>query len=583
MKKNNKILGIVATTVLVVAISVSGCKGLEKKYNVLYADGTTAELTVDELKATFVSDVFYDGIKIDGIDVSGKTKEEAISLLSATMAEKPSEVNIKLNFDGEEYPLDLSSLKLENNAKDIVDEAFLYGRPSGDASAEELVECFSTVQGLKTTPKEYTTAFTVNTDGLSEIVHGMLDPYEQEVKEAEVGDFDVEKCEWTITDSQVGCDIDIDKAINDVKALLDSRTYTGVVTVDFEKTEPKNSAEQLKSEYGLISSSSSNTTSDDNRNENIRVTCKKLDGLVIQPGESFSFNGYIGPRTTAAGYKTAGIILNGKAEKGLGGGVCQVSSMIFQSAAKANLQIDERHPHEWPSTYCDIGTDATVDYGSADFRFTNNSEYPIAFHAFFDDDELKLTIQFYGHLFEDGSHIELSASGGKTGEDAGVVYEPAEDIPVGHSVSSHPAHPAQSAVCYKVWVDKDGNEIKRERLCGSYYPALPEHIAVGVLKEDGSFAEINPETGEVIDESETDPSESDGSSDTTPSSSGTSDTSNTTPSSSATTPSSDATSATSETSATSATSESSSEATSEATSETSAEAPTEPTEPATDA
>ena len=506
---------LIAST-LVVAVSVSaaiaGCNktALEQKYNVLNADGTTIELTADELKTALSGDVFFQGVKIDGVDVSGKTKEEAIQLLSSQLKDKPSEVNIKLDLDGEELPLDISSLKLENNASEIVDEAFSYARPAEGASGEELVDCYSKMQTLKTTPVEYNTAFTVNTDGLSDVVHGILDPYQKEKVEPTIESFDTEKLEFVITDSQVGCKVDIEKAITDTKALLDAGTYEGTVTVDCTKDEPEASAEELRESMGLISSSSSTTTSDSNRNANIDTACKKLDGHVIQPGETFSFNGYVGPRTSAAGYKSAGIILDGKAAKGLGGGVCQVSSMLFQSACKADLEINERHPHEWPSTYCPIGTDATVDYGSADMRFTNTSEYPIAIHAFYVDEKTEITIQLYGHKFDDGVYIELVSSGGPTGEDAGVVYEADPEFDVGTVLHSHPAHPAQSAVCYKVWYDKDGNEIKRDRCCGSYYPSIPEYVAIGVLREDGTIAEMDPETGEIIDpeatEETTDPS-----------------------------------------------------------------------------
>ena len=464
-KSGNKAKIIIGTVVGVVAISavVAGCvffgkdkSVFEKKYHVLNADGTATELTEEELKTSLTSDVFYQGIKIDGIDVSGKTKEEAVSLLANTLKEKPSEVNIKLMYDGTEYPLDISTLSLENNAQEIVDEAFNYARPAEGATPEQLVECYGQMQGLKTTAKEYNTAFTVKTDGLSDIIHGMFDEYNQEVVEATVGEFNIETLEFDISESQAGREVDIEKAITDTKALLDGGTYTGVVTVDFEDKEPESTSEELKAEYGLISSSDSLTTSDSNRNSNIDTACKKLDGLIIQPGESFSFNGYVGRRTAEAGYKTAGVIIGGKAEKGLGGGVCQVSSMLFQSAAKANLQIDERHCHEWPSTYCPIGTDATVDYGSADLRFTNNTDYPIAIHAFYVDEETKVTIQMYGHLFEDGKYIELESSGGYTGEDAGVKYEADPEVPVGTVYHSHPAHNPQSAVCYKVWHDKDG-------------------------------------------------------------------------------------------------------------------------------
>ena len=504
-KSSGKTVGIVLACIVVLLVLVAGgyifkTGGVKtlfvEKLNVVLADGTTTEMTAEEIKTELSGDVFFQGIKIDGIDVSGKTKEEAYSLISASLTSKPSEVDIKLNYDGQEFPLDLSSLALESNAQEIVNEAFNYGRPSTEATNEELVDCFNKYQNLKVTPKEYMTAYTVKTDGISEIVTGILEPFNKDVVEARVESFDKDSLVFLVSDSEDGRVVDIDKAIADVKALLDSRTYEGVVEVEFEILHPEHSKEDLTTGMGLISSTTSNTTSDNSRNHNIRITCEKIDGLVLQPGESFSFNGYVGQRTEEAGYELAGVILNNKSEKDYGGGICQVSTMIYQSVSKADLQIDERHPHQWPSSYCDIGLDATVDWGSADFKFTNTSDYPIALHAFFDNDAKQVTAQVYGHMFEDGSYIELSSSG-SVESSASTTYQADPNLPVGSRNQVTGAHDGKSAISYKTWYDADGNEIKKERYLDSYYPRINAVISVGVRNPDGSLASVDPSTGEV--------------------------------------------------------------------------------------
>ena len=504
-KSSGKVVGVVLACFVVLSVLVAGCYifktgGVKtlfvEKLNVVLADGTTAEMTAEEIKTELSGDVFFQGIKIDGIDVSGKTKEEAYSLISANLTSKPSEVDIKLNYNGQEFPLDLSSLSLESNAQEIVNEAFNYGRPSTEATNEELVDCFNKYQNLKVTPKEYMTAYTVKTDGISEIVTGILEPFNKDVVEAKVESFDKDNLVFLVSDSEEGCSVDIDKAIADVKGLLDSRTYEGVVDVDFEILYPQNSKDDLTTGMGLISSTTSNTTSDNSRNHNIRITCEKIDGLVLQPGESFSFNGYVGQRTEEAGYELAGVILNNKSEKDYGGGICQVSTMIYQSVSKADLQIDERHPHQWPSSYCDIGLDATVDWGSADFKFTNTSDYPIAIHAFFDNDAKQVTAQVYGHMFEDGSYIELSSSG-SVESSASTTYQADPSLPVGSRNQVTGAHDGKSAISYKTWYDADGNEIKKERYLDSYYPRINAVISVGVRNPDGSLASVDPSTGEI--------------------------------------------------------------------------------------
>ena len=499
-----KTIGIIAAIAVAVVGIVAGVYFVkngslfdkEEKFNVLMADGTQVEKRVSELREELNSDVFYQGIKIDGIDVSGKTREEALSLVNAGLSSAPSTVDISLNYDGTIYPLDFSDFSLESNATEIVNEAYAYARPSEGATGQEVYECYQKFQNLKNTPQEYMTAFTVNTDGLSEMIHGILDPFNKDVVEAEISSFDKVSCTFEISDSEEGCSVDIDKAISDTKALLDSRTYEGTVDVDFEILKPVHSKADYETNFGLVSEASSKTTADNSRNHNIKITCEKIDGLLLKPGESFSFNDFVGQRTPDKGYELAGVIQGGKSEKDYGGGICQVSSMMYQCASKCDLQIDERHPHQWPSTYTVAGTDATVDWGSADFAFTNDSDYPIGIHAYYSIDEQRIYVEFYGHPFDDGSYIEIEASCETTGY-ATTVYQANSSMATGTTHEVMPAHDPKTAVSYKVWYDKDGNEIKREKYHDSYYPRINRVVEVGILNPDGSLATLNTATGEV--------------------------------------------------------------------------------------
>ena len=505
-KKGNvgKTIGIIAAVAIAVAGIVAGAYYVkngnlfdkEEKFNVVMADGTQVVKKASEIREELKSDVFYNGIKIDGIDVSGKTREEALALVNEGLSNAPSEVDISLNYDGTTYPLDFSDFPLESNAVEIVNEAFSYARPAEDATGEQLVDCYTKYQDLQKTPKEYMTAFTVKTDGLSDMIHGILDPFNKDVVEAQIESFDAVTCSFSVSDSSEGCSVDIDKAITDTKELLDSRTYTGTVDVDFEILEPENSKDDLTAGLGLIAEADSKTTSDNSRNHNIKITCEKIDGLLLNPGESFSFNGFIGQRTPDKGYELAGVIQGGKSEKDYGGGICQVSSMMYQCASKCDLQIDERHPHQWPSTYCAEGTDATVDWGSADFKFTNDSEYPIGVHAWYDVENTRIYVEFYGHPFDDGSYIKLESTCETTGS-ATTTYQANATMAVGTTHEVMPAHNPKTAVSYKVWYDKDDNEIKREKYMESYYPRINRIVEVGILNPDGSLATLDPSTGTV--------------------------------------------------------------------------------------
>ena len=128
----------------------------------------------------------------------------------------------------------------------------------------------------------------------------------------------------------------------------------------------------------LISSFSTKyPTSNTNRTTNLRLAANKINGTVIMPGNTFSFNTVVGKRTIEAGYKDAAIYQDGKVVDGLAGGICQISTTLFNAAVYANLEIVERRNHQFVPSYVDAGRDATVVYGSQDFKFKNTRNYPI--------------------------------------------------------------------------------------------------------------------------------------------------------------------------------------------------------------
>ena len=121
--------------------------------------------------------------------------------------------------------------------------------------------------------------------------------------------------------------------------------------------------------------------SNTNRSTNLRLAIKSINGTVLQPGDTFSFNGVVGERTAARGYKTAIVFEGGQSVPGLGGGICQVSSTLFNAALMANQKIVERHYHSATISYVPLGRDATVAYGSKDFKFRNNKSVPVKIEA----------------------------------------------------------------------------------------------------------------------------------------------------------------------------------------------------------
>ncbi|MBR0041223.1 MAG: VanW family protein [Oscillospiraceae bacterium] len=143
-----------------------------------------------------------------------------------------------------------------------------------------------------------------------------------------------------------------------------------------------------------------------NRISNVRLACSRFDGMVLQPGETFSYNDVVGERTAEAGFKVAPVYSGTAHMDGLGGGICQVSSTLYNAALYANLQIDERVCHTMIVGYLPLGLDATVDWPDTNFVFTNNRDYPIRIKAGVDDAGRSVTIEIWG-TDVDGSYVDM--------------------------------------------------------------------------------------------------------------------------------------------------------------------------------
>ena len=148
-------------------------------------------------------------------------------------------------------------------------------------------------------------------------------------------------------------------------------------------------------------------TSNVNRSTNIRLATQKINGTVIMPGETFSYNQVVGKRTAAAGFKSAAMYLNGEVTYGIGGGICQVSSTLYNSVLLANLEIVERYNHGFNPGYVPAGRDATVSWGGPDFKFKNSREYPVKIVANVSGGTI--SIQIFGLKSDDEYEVEIQS------------------------------------------------------------------------------------------------------------------------------------------------------------------------------
>ncbi len=149
--------------------------------------------------------------------------------------------------------------------------------------------------------------------------------------------------------------------------------------------------------YGqtLGTATTSFARSNRNRSTNIELATKACNGYILKPGETFSFNTVVGKRTKERGYKEAGVYVNGQTDTGIGGGICQVSSTLFNAALESNMTITARRAHSLPVSYLPKGRDAAVSWGGPEFKFKNPYKFPVMIGTYYDKNG-KLTMSILG-------------------------------------------------------------------------------------------------------------------------------------------------------------------------------------------
>ncbi len=145
---------------------------------------------------------------------------------------------------------------------------------------------------------------------------------------------------------------------------------------------------------GLVAGYTTTYGGDPNRLHNVRLVAQLIDGALVAPGARFSFNGTTGERTAEKGFEEAPVIINGELQTGLGGGICQVSTTVFNAAYEAGLPIDERTNHALYISHYPLGRDATVNYPDLDLKFTNDTDHWLLLRTFVGASEL--TVNLYG-------------------------------------------------------------------------------------------------------------------------------------------------------------------------------------------
>jgi len=367
--------------------------------------------------------------------------------------------------------LTAQQLGYESNYADVLSAAWSAGRYGS------LEERYQRIQESWNQPQAHQVSRTPYDDALvRQFAQQAAQQVYKEPKNASLKAFNTETYAFEFEAEENGYTLDQEALVNNIEAALNAGG--GNVNLDVITVKPEVTQENVSSQYGMISYAVTNaSSSSSNRLSNIKQALNSINGYWMDPGESFSFNQVVGERTTARGYKTATAYSGGKVTEEVGGGICQVSTTLFNAAVKANLNIDERHPHSLTVSYVDLGKDAAVDWGNKDLRFTNKSDDRVYICCYLTDDK-RVRIGVFGKLLEDGMTITVESE--KTGTvEYKTEYQMSFEMPSGQTRVLQQGKPGYKATAYKVWHDASGNEIKRSELCKSSYQSTPEIIEYG--------------------------------------------------------------------------------------------------------
>ncbi len=416
---------------------------------------------------------FYPGVSVASQDLSGLTMQQAQQKFRSVDAEQRAKYDLALTLNGQTWNLDANALGYTSDYAQQLQSAWSVGRYG---TLDERYKVISSLQ-KDSWARDFQPTATLDEAAAMGKLAAFADSLSSPAVPAQVVSFNEVEKTFEFSDSKVGYEVDSNELYQDILRAAEGGAKT--VAVNRHTVTPEDTAETLSQTYGQVSSATTDGSfSNDNRLTNLKVACRKLNGMRIEPGETFSFNQALGKRTAKAGYRPAAAYENGITTNQYGGGICQVSTTLFNAVAKADLKIKERSPHSRPSSYVALGRDAAVNWPNQDFKFINTTTYPVYIVANLTSKK-KVQVAIYGKRLAGGIKIELSSETDKTypALKDNVSVDP--KLLPGEKVVVEQARKGYSATTFKHYIDDRGREVKQVTLCKSYYAPSGAIVRVG--------------------------------------------------------------------------------------------------------
>lgn len=420
---NYGVIAIVGVILMIVIVSV--VYGMQSSGRHKPIQQETETETVTEVPETELEKE----VSVDGISITGMSREEARQTL---IDHYPWAM--KAQYQDDTYEItNLMTVKIDG----LLDEIY---------SSE---------------PKNI---YTLDASGLDTAVdqeiESMKARWNKAAKNGSISSYDASSDSFTFAGEQTGIAINEEQLKSDIQSALSAKQFDKVITVSASEVQPEYSTAAAKQKYKTIGTYTTNTTSNSKRNTNVRLAAEALNGTIVGPGQEVSFNDTVGQRTEAKGYQGAAAYNNGEVVQEIGGGVCQVSTTLYNAALKAGMKISMRRSHTFEPSYVTPGMDATVSWGGPDFRFINTSSSAIGIKASYSNQTV--TVSIYGvPVLEDGVTYSLEATKTETFDLPEPQYEEDQTLQPGQEVVKSKGTQG-SRWQVKLMVKKDGQVISSE-------------------------------------------------------------------------------------------------------------------------
>ena len=416
------------------------------------------------------------GVYAESVDLSGKTKEEAIAAIDAFVEELAQVEVTLLAADSNKVVVTVGDLGISWINREVVDEALQLGTQGN------IIERYKALKDLEHDNYVYELEFAYDLQMINDVLTEDAAKFDREAV-----DFNLvrENETFRVVEGQTGYKLDVETSIDLVyDHMVDHWDHEPCeIALDIYVTNPRGSAEELAAVQDKLGTfTTSYASSGTSRSANVSNGSRLINGVLLYPGDEFSTYENVAPFTEKNGYYMAGSYLNGKVVDSLGGGICQVSTTLYNAVLKAELEVTERHNHSMSVAYVDPSADAAIaESAGKDFRFVNNTDYPVYVESF--TNKKNITVNVYGK--------ETRSEGRKVTYESEVlqVINPGPDQiyadgsqPIGY-IYVDSAHIGYKAKLWKV-VTEGGKEVSREQVNSSNYKMTPRSATVGVATGD---------------------------------------------------------------------------------------------------